>query len=120
MSNDEILLQDNFNQALLEAIEDGLSLFGNLPREAVMHNLETHSQPKAEDLPLNLANFEAVLNIIFGSGSGYLKRAIAKKLYKKFNVEANSFEDGSLVVCVDQLRRKLLCVENRWVEKSGY
>ena len=46
MPNDEKLFQGNFNHALLEAIDEGLSSLGKLPKEVILHNLEDEFQIK--------------------------------------------------------------------------
>jgi hypothetical protein len=108
MPNDEKLFQDNFNQALLEAIDEGLSSLGKLPREAILHNLEDHFKIKKEDIPLNLTKFDDLLEKIFGSGTQYLERTIAQRLCEKLGFDFNNLESSCLVVCVDELRRQLL------------
>lgn len=113
MSNDEKLLQGNFSQALIEAIDEGLLSLGSLPREVMLRNLENYFQIKKDDIPLNLARFEDVLETIFGSGTRCLERTIAQRLCMKLNLGVIDLESSSLVVCVDELKRQLLLRSER-------
>jgi hypothetical protein len=108
MSNHGKLLQDNLDQALIEAIDEGLLSIGSLPREVMLRNLENYFQIKKDDIPLNLAKFEDVLQTVFGSGTRYLERSIAQRLCEKLNLGVIGLESSSLVGCVDELKRQLL------------
>jgi hypothetical protein len=107
MPDDEKLFQCDFNQALIEAIDEGLLSLGSLPKEAMLRNLESFFQIKKDDIPLNLAKFEEVLETIFGSGTRYLERTIAQRLCEKLNLGVIDLESSGLVVCVDKLKRQL-------------
>jgi hypothetical protein len=113
MPNDEKLFQDNFDQALIEAIDEGLLSLGSLPREAILRNLENHFQMKKDDIPLNLAKFEEVLGAIFESGARYLEKTIAQRLCEKLNLGVIDLESSGLVFCIDELKRQLLRGERK-------
>jgi uncharacterized protein (DUF1499 family) len=114
MPNDEKLLQGHFNQALLEAIEEGFLLLGKLPRQVMLENLEEYFRIKEKDISNNIAKFEDALETIFGSGAGYLERTIAQRLCEKLDLDVNDLENSGLVVCVDELKRQfLLCGERK-------
>lgn len=114
MLNDGKLVQDNFNRALLEAIDEGFSLLGHLPREAIFHNLEASFQMKKEDIPLNLARFKVFLETTFGSGTRYMEGIIINRLCEKLDLPSGTLGNSDLGVCVDELKRQLLSgVESR-------
>jgi hypothetical protein len=102
------LTESNFNQALLDAIDEGFSSLGNLPKETILRNLETHFQMKKADIPLNLAKLEDILKAVFGSGTQSLEKIITERLCEKLDLDAKKVENNGLVVCVDELKRQLL------------
>jgi len=108
MLNDEKLFQDNFNRALLEAIDEGFSLLGNQPREAILHNLEASFQLKEEDIPQNLAKFKVFLETTFGSGTRYVEGIIINRLCKKLDLPGGKLVSSGLGVSVEEVKRQLL------------
>jgi hypothetical protein len=108
MLNNEKLFQDDFNRALLEAIDEGFSLLGHLPREAIFHNLEASFQMKKEDIPLNLAKFRVFLETTFGLGTRYVEGIIINRLCEKLDLDSGKKTSTGLGVRVDELKRQLL------------
>jgi hypothetical protein len=106
--NDEKLCKDVFNRVLLDAIDEGFLSLGNLPREAMFHNLEASFEIKKEDVPLNLTKFKTFLETIFGPGTPYLESIIAKRLCEKLGIDSGKLESTDLIVCVAELKRHLL------------
>jgi len=99
------LSKDNFDRALLNAIDEGLSSLGNSSREAVLHGFEASSQMKKEDIPLNLTEFRTALERIFGSGSRYLEEIITIRLCQKLGLGSEKLESNDLVFSAKELRR---------------
>jgi hypothetical protein len=108
MLDNERLSQDNFNRALLEAIDEGFSLLGPLPKEALFHNLEARFQMKKEDIPMSLAKFTDFLETVFGSGTRYVEGIIMNRLCEKLDIDSRNLESDDLDVCVDEFKRQLL------------
>jgi len=108
LPSDEKLSQDNFNKVLVEAIDEGFSLLGPLPREAILHILEASFQMKKEDIPLNLAKFTDFLETTFGSGTQYMEGIIVNRLCKKLDLPLENLVNGGLGVRVEEFKRQLL------------
>jgi hypothetical protein len=102
------LHQDKFSQALLIAIEEGLSSLGNSPRDAIFYHLENSFQLKKEDIPMNLVEFKEALEGIFGPGTVYIEKLITRRLCENFGLDLKDAETNSLLDCVEDAKRQLL------------
>ncbi len=107
--------QDKFSQALLTAIEEGLSSLGNSPREAIFYHLENSFQLKKEDIPMNLIEFREALEDIFGPGTVYIEKLITRRLCQNFGLDLKDSETNSLLDCVKDARKQ---VSPKEVEES--
>ena len=72
-----------FEEVLLEAIDEGLSLLGESSKEAVYFHLEKAFQMKRQDIPTRIEEFTDAVYKIFGSGAKLLEIQIMKCLFKK-------------------------------------
>ena len=107
MPSDEKLSQDNFNRVLVEAIDEGFSLLGPLPREVLLHNLEASFQMKEQDIPMNLSKFTDFLETIFGSGTQCMEGIIINRLRKKLDLPPGNLANSDLGVCIEEFKRQL-------------
>jgi hypothetical protein len=108
MLNGEKLVQGDFDKALQEAIDEGFSLLGHLPREVILRNLEASFQMKEEEIPQNLARFKVFLETTFGAGSRYMEGIIINRLCQKLNLPAGNLGGSGLGVSVDEVKQQLL------------
>jgi hypothetical protein len=97
---------EKFNRVLLGAIEGGLSLLGDSPKEAIFYHLETSFHLKKEDIPLNLSEFQQALEKVFGPGAPCLEKLIIKCLYERLGLRFEENQLVDLVVCVDDAKRR--------------
>ncbi len=72
-----------FEQILAEAIDEGLALLGESPKEAIYSHIEKTFKINREDIPYRIDEFTDVLERIFGDGAKILKIQIMKCLFKK-------------------------------------
>jgi hypothetical protein len=72
-----------FEELLLEAIDDGLSLLGETGKQAVYCHLETHFKIKSPDIPSKIEEFTDAIERIFGNGAKILEIKIMQCLFKK-------------------------------------
>lgn len=100
--------QDDFMKALMAAIEEGLSSLGNSPMEAIFYHLEVSFQLKKEDIPSNLTEFKQALERIFGPGTPYLEKIIAKRLYEKLELDFEEAEFIDLTTHVDDAKKRVI------------
>jgi len=75
------LTQENFDKILLSAVDEGLCLLGDSPKQVLLSNLEHPFQIEEKDIPSNLNEFREALESIFGSGAIFLENAILKHLH---------------------------------------
>ena len=100
--------QNNLNDIILAAVEDGLSSLGDSPKQAIIFHLETSFNIKKEQIPENLTEFTKALEKIFGPGASYLEKLIVKNLYEKFGLELESLENTDFLDSVESLKKRLL------------
>ena len=100
--------QNNLNDIILAAVEDGLSSLGDSPKQAIIFHLETSFHIKKEQIPENLTEFTKALEKIFGPGASYLEKLIVKNLSEKLGLELESLENTDFLDSVESLKKRLL------------
>ena len=73
----------NFEDVLLEAIDEGLSLLGESSKQALYFHLEKTFKMNRLDIPYRIEEFTDAVEKIFGSGAKILEIQIMKHLFKK-------------------------------------
>ena len=100
--------QNNLNEIILAAVEDGLSSLGDSPKQAIIFHLETSFNIKKEQIPENLTEFTKALEKIFGPGASYLEKLIVKNLSEKLGLELENLENTDFLDSVESLKKRLL------------
>ena len=100
--------QNNLNDIILAAVEDGLSSLGDSPKQAIIFHLETSFNIKKEQIPENLTEFTKALEKIFGPGASYLEKLIVKNLSEKLGLELENLENTDFLDSVESLKKRLL------------
>lgn len=73
----------SFEELLLEAIDEGLSLVGESPKQVVYFHLEKTFKINRQDIPYKIKEFTDAIEKIFGNGAKILEIHIMKCLFKK-------------------------------------
>jgi hypothetical protein len=73
----------DFEQLLLQAIDESLSSLGESSRQAIYYHLEKRFAIKKEQIPNKIEPFEDALKRIFGIGADFIKTLIMKRLSEK-------------------------------------
>ena len=73
----------NFEEALLEAVDEGLSVLGESAKQAVYCHLGKTFKITRQDIPYRLEEFTDAVEGIFGAGAKILEIQIMKCLFKK-------------------------------------
>ena len=73
----------SFEEFLLESIDEGLSLLGESPKQAVYYYIEKNFNINRQDIPLRIEEFTYAIEKIFGAGAKILEIQIMKCLFKK-------------------------------------
>jgi len=83
-----------FNQLILEAVDEGLSILGGDPvKSAFYYHLEKRAKIKRNEIPDKLAAFHDALADLFFDGSVILERRISRHLYGRLGLELPT-DDG--------------------------
>jgi hypothetical protein len=72
-----------FEEKLLEAIDEGLSFLGESPKQALYFHLEKTLKMNRLDIPYRIEEFTDAIEKIFGTGAKILEIQIMKCLFKK-------------------------------------
>jgi hypothetical protein len=102
------LSPDDFKKTLLNAIEEGLSSLGDSSMEAIFYHVEDSFQLRKEDIPSNLTEFKQALERIFGPGTPYLEKIIAKCLYERLELDFEEAEFVDLATHVDDAKKRII------------
>jgi hypothetical protein len=81
--NREAENKTKFEEVLLEAIDDGLSLLGESSKQAVYFHLEKAFKMNRLDIPYRIEDFTDAIERLFGAGAKILEIHIMKCLFKK-------------------------------------
>jgi len=73
----------SFSQVLLDCVDEGLSVLGNEPRQAVYQYLATIHSLDREQIPDKVDEFATGLKKALGSASRVIERLILKKLFQR-------------------------------------
>jgi len=91
--------------AILEAIDESLTIFGVLGRKVIYQALEKRAQLRQEEIPQNIALFHRTLETILGTGSKPLEKQIAQTLYRKLGIEFTWHPTCTLIDYVNDLQQ---------------
>lgn len=94
-----------FREALLEAVDYGLLVFGENVRKTIYDRVESYYQIKRGEIPEKLESFHGALVGLFGRGEGVVERLIAKKLYLTLHLSFEAHENWTLVDYVNHAKK---------------
>jgi hypothetical protein len=87
-----------FNQLILEAVDEGLSILGGDPvKRAFYYHLEKRANIKRNEIPDKLEAFHDALAELFFDGSVILERRISRHLYGRLGLELPA-DNGCTIV----------------------
>ena len=73
----------SFEELLLEAIDEGLSVLGESSKQALYFHLEKTFKMNRRDIPYRIEEFSDAVEKIFGKGARIIEIQIMKSLFKK-------------------------------------
>ncbi len=103
----------SFPQILLESIDEGLSVLGNEPREAVYQFLRTICSLSREDIPDHVPEFAAGLKRALGGASKVIERLILRRLFEKTGSSFREVPDTDFNDYVLDAKRRFEIVSHR-------
>lgn len=99
----ESSVDHGFRKILLEAVDEGLSLLGDLPKQALYAHLERTISLKKQDLPERIEEFAKAIEEIFGQSAKLLEIKIMKELYKRVGHNLVFFPDTDELVFTEYM-----------------
>ncbi len=75
-----------FDDILLDAIDETLSSLGGAVKNAIYFHLQTNFCINKDEIPKKIYDFSNIIHKIFGSGAGRLEIKLMKTLHSKINV----------------------------------
>ena len=98
------MIYQEFNEALLEAIDSAFSSLGKSCRRALYFHLETTFRLPRRQIPERPEEFDEALKTIFKRGAAFLEKLILKKLCKMLGVSAVEDEALDFVESISIIR----------------
>jgi hypothetical protein len=111
--------EEEFDDILLETIDETLSSLGELVKNAVYFHLQTNFCIKKNEITKKISEFSDIIHKIFGSGAGILEIKFMKTLHSKIdlNVKWPNYEaplskwvvmDMTFIEYVDSMRKTVV------------
>jgi hypothetical protein len=94
----------DFNQLLLQAIDDSLNSLGDTVRDAIYFHLKSQFQLSYEEIPQKIDSFQEGIEKIFGTGARFIEILILKNLYAKVNL-SDVFDNAEDLEFIDYINR---------------
>ncbi|MBS7651062.1 MAG: hypothetical protein QXK72_00915 [Candidatus Bathyarchaeia archaeon] len=102
------VFEGRFKEGLLEAIDDGLLVLGEIARQALYSHIERRYQVKRDEIPNRLEVLHETLESVFGAASTrVIERLIVKTLCSRIGSEFIEHENWTLLEYVEDLRKRL-------------
>ena len=95
----------NLEKILLEAVDEGLLVPGEIVRTAIYERVERSYQVKREVIPEKLETFHEALQDMLGvSATKVMEKLIAKSLYRRLKLSFTQHDGWTLVDYVDHAK----------------
>ena len=102
-----------FPQILLDCIDEGLSVLGNEPREAVYQFLKTICSLPRDEVPDRVPEFASGLKKALGGASKVIERIILRKLFERTGSVFREAADTDFQEYVIDARRRFEIFSHR-------
>jgi len=96
-----------FREHLLEAVDYGLMVLGEIVRQAIYEQIENHHALKREEIPERLETFHIALEDVLGTSARTVERLIVKNLYQRLSLGFVDHPEWTLVDHVNHVRAAL-------------
>lgn len=94
-------------EILLQAVDDGLWVLGEIVRAAIYERIERSYQLKRKEIPEELHTFHRALRGLLGVRSAkVVEKLIAKSLYSRLGLNFTACEDWILVDYVNHAKKR--------------
>jgi len=86
-----------FETALIEAVDEGFSPFGNSSKQAIYFHLENTFKIKKQEIPCKIEEFADAIEKIFGAGAKLIEIRIIEALHERIQDFVHLPKKGELV-----------------------
>jgi len=93
-----------FRRILLEAVDYGLMVLGEIVRQTIYGRIEKDHGLKRADIPEQLDAFHTALGSVLGVSAKTVERLIAKNLYQRLNLNFTPRPEWTLVDYVNHAK----------------
>ena len=83
----------NFEEQFIDAIDQELSLLGELEKETLYYYLENNFRLTKKNIPYRIKDFEEVIENLFGIGAKILEIRIMKNLHNRIRPPSRIFPE---------------------------
>ena len=102
----------NFEEFLLDAVDDGLSLLGESGKQVVYYHLEKNFKIKRQDIPFKIEEFTDAIERIFGIGAKILEIKIMQCLFKRGGYTFRTYPKQPNLTFIDYITTIKLATNN--------
>jgi len=92
------------SRVLAQALDDGLSVPGEIVMTAIYDRIEKSYGLKREDIPEKLEAFHRALEDLLGESAKVMEKLIAKNLYRRLGLNFTEHANWSIVDYVNHAR----------------
>ena len=93
-----------FREALLESVDYGLMVLGEIVRQTIYERIEKDHELKRTEIPERLEAFHKALGSVLGVSAKTVERLIARNLYQRLGLNFTPRPEWTLVEYVDHAR----------------
>jgi len=94
----------NLEKILLEAVDEGLLVPGEIVRAAIYERLKRSYQVKRGEIPEKLETFHLALEDLLGAGGKVMEKLIAKSLYRRLELNFTQHDGWTLIDYVNHAK----------------
>jgi hypothetical protein len=93
-----------FREALLEAVDYGLMVLGEIVRQVIYERIEKDHGIKRAEIPERLEAFDKALESVLGVSAKTVERLIARNLYQRLGSNFTPHPEWTLIEYVDHAK----------------
>jgi len=93
-----------FREALLESVDYGLNVLGEIVRQTIYERIEKDHELKRTEIPERLEAFHKALESVLGVSAKTVERLIAKNLYQRLGLNFTPRPEWTLIEYVDHAK----------------
>ena len=104
----------DFDEILLNSIDEILSILGENGKYALFYHVEKSFQIKPSDIPEKLDDFHNAMEEFFGVGAKIVERLIAEKMYEKLGLAFRNRDGWTLKEYAENAQK----TKDKWLMKE--